>query len=577
MSGEQGSGVYIDQSGQIYHQSPPMTTAQRWASIGLQALVGAGRGLAAGQGAGGAGRALSAGAETGFQMRQASDKQKTEEAEKSWEMQRETRKDNAELQMQQAKIAQMTLENTRTNQLMTDDQIKLTNEQKKFVTDNHGYLLGDGRIYTSKDYHEMVSDDPTVLKQHFGTSNVIPIPVYDPETHQTVGMQIGIVPPDTFAQPVPPGTTVPKFIATPEKGPGAYRTEDVPLAQGSTFFQQQQAVNDYFKSVGEAQKQQKGVFEVQEAQGKAQTATAQGALAGPQAAATLEETRAKGAEARSAAAKNDAERVLLNTTNDQTVISNNAQQLVEGTMDPSNLSKRSKTYDPTLAAANAYSMRKYGVPFDLAKAAGDYKYATNTGFVNTMRFMNALVGTDNMSGNLGVLVNQSDSIKRTQFPALNDVAAWARLQTGDPAMAAYHTTVTLVADEVAKILQGGGTGNATSDAKLQQAQRLFNEGFSKKQIQAVGNDSRQLIANRKHEMIIGNRYAERWYGPQGQGPPAPGSETATPPGQTGAGAAGAGAAAGAAPPLSMLTEGKTSHFDNGQDWTLKNGQPTRLK
>ena len=94
----------------------------------------------------------------------------------------------------------------------------------------------------------------------------------------------------------------------------------------------------------------------------------------------------------------------------------------------------------------------------------------------------------------------------TQFPALNDTAAWVRLQAGDPKMAAYYATVTEVADQVAKIMQGGGTGGGTSDAKMKQATDLFDKGFNKDQITAIGTQLRNLLANRKKELIGGNRY-----------------------------------------------------------------------
>ena len=73
-------------------------------------------------------------------------------------------------------------------------------------------------------------------------------------------------------------------------------------------------------------------------------------------------------------------------------------------------------------------------------------------------------------------------------------------------MAAYYTAVTEVADQVAKILQGGGAGGGTSDAKLKQASELFDKGFSKDSINAVSTTLRDLLANRKKEMIGTNRY-----------------------------------------------------------------------
>jgi hypothetical protein len=193
-----------------------------------------------------------------------------------------------------------------------------------------------------------------------------------------------------------------------------------------------------------------------------------------------------------------------------------AQRLVEGDEDPSNLSKRAKTYDATLQAADEYSRRTTGKPFDIAKAQADYRYATQKSTTDTLNYLNSLTGRDNQSGNLGKVVQMSQQLGNTQFPALNSVAQWARLEAGSPQVAAYHTALLETSDQIAKILQGGG-GSGTSDAKLKQAQEILNQNFNAKQIAAVANQSlRPLLANRKQEIIGDNRYLQRWH-PQPQG------------------------------------------------------------
>jgi len=186
--------------------------------------------------------------------------------------------------------------------------------------------------------------------------------------------------------------------------------------------------------------------------------------------------------------------------------------LVEGNADPSQIknARSGMTAQQVEQMASQYSLEKYGKPFDMAQAQSDYKYATNTQTQNTLKYLNSLTGPDNKSGNLGALVQQSNQLTRTQFPALNDAAAWARLESGDPAIASYHAAVTEVSDQIAKILQGGGSG--TSDAKLKQAQDLFRTGFNKDQITAVSETLRTLLANRKSELIGNNRYLQKQYG-----------------------------------------------------------------
>ena len=200
-------------------------------------------------------------------------------------------------------------------------------------------------------------------------------------------------------------------------------------------------------------------------------------------------------------------------------LSHPATKLVEGTLTPQQLTKRatkgSDSYNKVIQAADNYSMARYGKPFDFEKAERDSKFASDKGTQNTLKYLNSLVGSDNKGGNLKNLVDQSNGINRTDFPALNDKIAWARLQAGDPSLAAYYTTVTEVADQVAKILQGGSGGSGTSDVKLKQAQEMFNKGFSKDSIKAVANDLRDLLGNRKTELIGGNRYLQKDYGVAG--------------------------------------------------------------
>lgn len=196
-----------------------------------------------------------------------------------------------------------------------------------------------------------------------------------------------------------------------------------------------------------------------------------------------------------------------------------ADMLLNADEDPSQLSKRAKGYQPTMDEAAAKSWQQYGKPWSPADASAEYKYASAKPTVDTLNYLTSLTGGPGVvgGGNLGELVKKSNQINRTEFPPLNDKLAWARLKTGDPAIAEYQTVVTEVADQVAKILQGGGTGGGgTSDAKLRQAQEMFDKGFTKDQIKGVAGELLPLLSNRQKGMIGNNRYLQRkYYGPQG--------------------------------------------------------------
>lgn len=235
---------------------------------------------------------------------------------------------------------------------------------------------------------------------------------------------------------------------------------------------------------------------------------------------------AKGAAATTTAATKSA-----GDLSDAAVQQDTAKSLVEGRMAPSELSKRatkgSNNYNSILSAANAYSMQTTGKPYNPAQADVDFKFAQNPATQNTLKYLNSLTGADNKSGNLQQLVQQSNGITRTDFPALNNAAAWSRLSAGDPAMAAYHATVTEVADQVAKILQGGQGG--TSDAKMAQASELFKAGFSKNQITSVAGTLRDLLANRKSELIQSNPFLKAQFSPAAAAPAAAAKPAASAP------------------------------------------------
>lgn len=200
---------------------------------------------------------------------------------------------------------------------------------------------------------------------------------------------------------------------------------------------------------------------------------------------------------------------------DKEEIGYTGQSLAQGLQDFSQVPARGAAKEAYNKAANEYSMANYGVPYEPAKRNAQFKFAQNTQTQNTLKYLGSLTGGatgGGGGGNLGELIKQSNGINRTDFPAINDVEAWAKLQTGDKNMAAYRATVTEVADQVAKILQGGGSGNGTTDAKLKQAQELFDKGFSKDSIVAVGNALQPLLANRSKSMIGDNVYLLRQYG-----------------------------------------------------------------
>jgi hypothetical protein len=215
------------------------------------------------------------------------------------------------------------------------------------------------------------------------------------------------------------------------------------------------------------------------------------------------------AKAREADAK-----ALSEATGAKEETANQGIDLVEGTLVPSQLSKRSKSFNAVLKSADDYSKQKYGKPFDFEKAQRDYQFAQNVGTQNTLKYLNSLTGNSQTGekGNLQLLVDISNGVDRSDFPAINDLDAWEKLQTGDPKYIPLYNVAVDVSDQFAKIMAGGGSGNVTSDKKIEQGMRMFRTGFSKPEVQAAASSTLQMLANRKREFIGSNRYLQKDYG-----------------------------------------------------------------
>lgn len=119
-----------------------------------------------------------------------------------------------------------------------------------------------------------------------------------------------------------------------------------------------------------------------------------------------------------------------------------------------------------------------------------------TDYINSPAYQNTIKYLDSVNYSLQTVQDLSSSINRTQFPKINKVILETMKQTGDPKVVAYATAVTETADQIAKILQGGGTGSSSSDSKLKQAQELFDGSYSPEQLNAAIDSIKSLLQNR---------------------------------------------------------------------------------
>jgi hypothetical protein len=494
VGGQTRPEIATGSDGNKYVKENTLSRGEQWQRIAGEVLQGAAAGLAAGKGAGNMGNAPLAGV-------QAQQQQQERENQQRQQMTAEARQENIDRGnrvLQNMQLTKLNWDLTNAQHVASENDVKFYKGQLDDYVKQGGTVLGTAK--TPNDIAPILKMSPDAVQQAIVHGTIISVPAVDDDGKRMGNTFIRM--PDNFASELlPAGTEFPVWDDV--KHEITYQNSADPISKAQ-FQQYTQAAGVKQQAYAEAQHKQK--LEDDKAQLEARKEKSTEAVQRSESARNYAEAQRAHAQA-----------VNLNQATDAATIQSNAQQLVDASADPTNLSKRGKTYDPTLAAANAYSMQKYGKPFDIAKAVADYKYATQPSTTNTLNYLNSLVGHDNKGGNLAVVVDMSNKLPRTQFPPLNKAEQWAKLSSGNAQIAAYYAALTETSDQIAKILQGGGTGSGTSDAKLRQAGELMDKGFTPQQMDAVANDSlRPLLGNRKNEIIGTNRYLQRWYGQQPQ-------------------------------------------------------------
>jgi hypothetical protein len=186
--------------------------------------------------------------------------------------------------------------------------------------------------------------------------------------------------------------------------------------------------------------------------------------------------------------------------------------LVEGTMDPSQLSKRNADYNSKLESTNAYSMSKYGKPFDIAKAQSDYGYAKNVQTQNTLKALDNIV---QQGGAIDIAQNAAKGLPALNSQTINKIFNIADAEFGDHRVTDFRTAMLGLADNYSKV-QGGGV---STDSNRQQSLDLLKEAYSKGQLAGAMEIMRKDLTSVKSSKIGDNRYLQRQYGPPTQQQP----------------------------------------------------------
>jgi hypothetical protein len=141
--------------------------------------------------------------------------------------------------------------------------------------------------------------------------------------------------------------------------------------------------------------------------------------------------------------------------------------------------------------------KKQQPDFNFEEAQATYDLSKSTGFQNTVRAI------DSTTESIPRLLTNVNKLGRGNFRSFNELANAAGSQFNSTDLKRVKTDALLVGDEVARVLAGGGTGSATSDAKLKQATDLINTSDSVPAIGAAMDEIQALMGARRRALTRG--------------------------------------------------------------------------
>jgi hypothetical protein len=162
--------------------------------------------------------------------------------------------------------------------------------------------------------------------------------------------------------------------------------------------------------------------------------------------------------------------------------------------------------------------KKLDPEFDFERASAEYGLVKSPVFQNTIRYM------DSAAESIPLVIQRANELGNSNIRFVNGLVNATGGQFNDPKLKRFRTDALLVADEIAKILSGGGTGNGTSDAKLAQAQSLIQDSDSPQSVAAALADVQELFSYRRRALARGT-YMENT-GPKPAAPAAPKADPA---------------------------------------------------
>lgn len=354
--------IYEDEQGNKFVYHPELTHGQQWQRIAAEAIMGAGAGLANGQGRGGSQRALAAGISTGAGMAQ---HEKDEERQMNADA-RQAMLDKAQGQMLRMQLAEQQWRLSRLQPEADEASAKLAQAQGAKYAEQHGQMVGT--MAHPWELSKILNTTPDLAAQMVQKGTINVVPHYQQGTDgnwRAAGIEVWKMPDGWRNEMLPAKSTFDWF--NQQTGEIEQHTASDPMTAGEQ--------SDYHTAAAAAQAKWKS----DQAELKLKQAQTRKADADANESETL--LPLKKNETQSVTAKNWAEAHKANMEAqqqqpEQEDVNGQAEALLDGRSAPSLQNKRSKSYNAIMHQADVLSMQRYGHAFDQTESEQRYKART---------------------------------------------------------------------------------------------------------------------------------------------------------------------------------------------------------
>lgn len=483
--------------GKMVVEKRPKTASEVWGSLAKSALTGMGAGMSVAPGPGAIQRAAGASIGAGINMAQQNHQKQVDAADSDQDHQEKAVLHKAQVALLNQELSSNAFDSAHKKVMAMDQSAQTENEISQILQSNPNNR-DMGVAKNPSEIRQILAGDPDALAHQangriYGRAHVNEKGEYD-------GMHYYYADPDWQSQRNAAPVQMKKLIPSAKVGePATVGFETIPagaMTNGEIMKAQMvrdQNIIDY--SATQHEQKNKDV----ESTSKVKLQGAQTS----EAYASADKSRAEGAKLRTEAAQLAPSADGLGTSKEQ-----NAAMMVEGHVAPSQLSKRGKEYNDLVPLANAYSMKKYGQPFDAEISEGRYQQRKQTLEAYGAGKQGDQIQTFNtFLAHAKDLSDVANKLRNTNVPLLNTPLNKLRqMATGNSQISAILPQIEAVRTEYQNFVNNN---HALHESDINEGHELLNENQTLAQMQGAIKSfahigSRRVGAlNDRYKRVIG--------------------------------------------------------------------------